>query len=46
MAVNGNFNELTFVNSTTQAINAVNLNAIESTLKIADTKLVIILCFN
>lgn len=46
MTVHGNFSELTFVNSTTPAINAVNLNAIESTLKITDTELARSLSFN
>jgi len=46
MSVHGNFNELTFVNSTTPAINAVNLNAIEATLKIADTELARSLSFS
>jgi hypothetical protein len=46
MAVHGNFTELTFVNSTTPAINAANLNAIESTLKIADTELARSLSFS
>jgi len=46
MAVHGNFTELTFVNASTPAINATNLNAIESTLKIADTELARSLSFN
>lgn len=46
MSVHGNFSELTFVNATTPAINAVNLNAIESTLKIADTELARSLSFS
>lgn len=46
MTVHGNFTELTFVNASTPAINAVNLNAIESTLKIADTELARSLSFN
>lgn len=46
MSVHGNFTELTFVNASSPAINAVNLNAIESTLKIADTELARSLSFN
>lgn len=46
MTVHGNFSELTFVNSTTPAINATNLNAIESTLKIVDTELARSLTFS
>lgn len=46
MAVHGNFTELTFVNSTTPALNATNMNAIESTLKITDTELARSQCFS
>lgn len=46
MSVHGNFTELTFTNGSGVAINAANLNAIESTLKITDTELATSTSFN